>query len=118
MRSWLAASSFGLVLAVAAPAAGHEPRLQECLEGGDFIAHTAQARDNGVTRTVFLERLVADVHLIRAFPPELRWFVVDPDDAEFLHVEATQVFELPQPPEAHRVQFLARCFDRMATGTR
>ena len=118
MRSWLAASSFGLVVVVAAPAAGHEPSLQECLEGGDFITHAAQARDHGMTKAAFLERLVADVHLIQAFPPELRWFVVDPDDAEFLHVEAAQVFEMPQPPETHRVLFLARCFERMASGTR
>ena len=116
MCTWLAASSLGLGLAVAPPAAAHAMSLQECFEGGDFIAHAAQARDMGMTRTAFLDRLVADVHLIQAFPPELRWFVADPGDAEFLHVEAAVVFDAPQPPEAHRVQFLAHCFDRMGSG--
>jgi hypothetical protein len=103
-----------LVLAtvVGAPARGHAPTLQECFEAGDFIANAAHARDNGVTKAAFLERLVGDIRLIQAFPPPLRWFVVDPDDAEFLHAESSTVFDSPQLPEAHRAQFLSRCFDR------
>jgi len=90
----------------------HALSPQECFEGGDFIAHAAESRDNGMTRAAFLDNLVADIRLIQAFPPELRWFVVDPTDAEFLHAEASAVFDSPQPSETHRAQFLSRCFDR------
>jgi hypothetical protein len=111
MRMWPALMLFVLATGVGAPAAGHARTLQECLEGGDFIAHAAEARDNGMTKSDFLDRLVADIRLIQAFPPALRWFVVDPEDAEFLHAEATRVFDAPLRPESHRVQFLSRCFD-------
>ena len=112
MRQWLAMLLFVVALTAGAPARGHTPTLQECLEAGDFIAHAAQARDNGVTKVSFMERLVGDIRLIQAFPPQLRWFVVDPDDAEFLHAESSAVFDAPRPPEAHRAHFLSRCFDR------
>jgi len=92
----------------------HPLSLQECFEGGDFIAHAAQARENGMTKEAFLNRLVADIRLIQAFPRELRWFVYDPEDAEFLHTESSRVFDERRDPEAHRAQFLARCFERMA----
>ena len=99
---------------VNAPAGAHAPTLQECLEGGDFIAHAAEARDNGMTREQFLERLVADIGLIQAYPPQLRWFVADADDATFLHEEASRVFEVRRSPDAHRAEFLSHCFDRSA----
>ena len=100
------------VLALGATADAHVLSLQECLEGGDFIAHAAQARDSGSTKAEFLDRLVGDILLIQAFPPQLRWFVSDPDDAEFLHAETARVFDTPLHPEAHRAQFLSRCFER------
>ena len=112
MRAWLAVLLLGLATSVATRAAAHPLSLQECFEGGDFIAHAAQSRDNGMTKAAFLDNLVADIHLIHAFPPELRWFVADPEDAEFLYSEASRVFDAPQKPEAHRAQFLSRCFDR------
>ena len=93
------------------PVRGHPRTLEECLEGGDFIANAARSRDNGMTKAEFLARLVDDIRLIQAFPPQLRWFVVDPQDAEFLAAEATKVFDAPLRPEAHRAQFLSRCFD-------
>lgn len=110
MRAMLSALVFAFAPALPYSVAAHPLSVQECLEGGDFIAHAAQARDNGITRSVFLERLVADIHLIQAFPPQLRWFVVDPEDAEFLHAEASRVFDSPVTPELHRAQFLSRCF--------
>ena len=110
------ARCFALVIGLATlcpiPAAGHPPSLQECFEGGDFIANAARARENGIPKSVFIDRLVADVYAIQAFPKELRWFVVDPQDAEFLMAEASQVFDRPLSPEAHRADFLSRCFDR------
>jgi len=90
----------------------HPLSLQECFEGGDFITHAAQARDNGMTKDAFSDKLLADIHLIQAFPRELRWFVQDPDDAEFLLAESTLVFDRPREPETHRTDFLSRCFDR------
>ena len=96
MRAWLVVLVMVLATGVGSPAAGHAPNLQECLEAGDFIANAAHARDNGITKVAFLERLVGDIRLIQAFPPQLRWFVVDPDDAEFLHAESSAVFDAPQ----------------------
>ena len=112
MRVQLVGLFVVLATGVGSPAAGHAPTLQECLEAGDFVANAAHARDNGITKIAFLERLVGDIRLIQSFPPQLRWFVVDPDDAEFLHAESSVVFETPQTPETHRAQFLSRCFDR------
>ena len=111
MRAWPALLLFVVATGSGTPAGGHERTLQECLEGGDFIANAAKARDNGMTKAAFLGRLVDDIRLIQAFPPQLRWFVVDPEDAELLHEEAAKVFDTPLKPEAHRAQFLSRCFD-------
>jgi hypothetical protein len=102
----------GWLAAFAIPSIAHPLTLQECFEGGDFIAHAAQARDNGMSKAAFNDKLLADINLIKTFPRELRWFVQDPDDAEFLLAEATTVFDRPRPPEAHRRDFLSRCFDR------
>jgi hypothetical protein len=109
---FLRALTIGWTAIVAAPSTAHTLSPQECFEGGDFIAHAAEARDNGVTKAAFIDRLVSDVYLIQAFPRELRWFVLDPEDAEFLQSEALRVFDRPRPPETHRAEFLSRCFDR------
>src|SRR5262245_22595982 len=109
-RNDLALGSLCLIVAwfaaVPAPSDAHALSLQECFEGGDFIAHAAQARDNGMPKSAFIDRLSADVHVIQAFPRELRWFVLDPEDAEFLEAEAALVFDRPRTPEAHRADFL------------
>ncbi len=112
MRASLTLLLFVLATGAGAPAAGHAPTLQECLEAGDFIANAAHARDNGVTKVAFLERLVGDIHLIQAFPPQLRWFVVDPRTPSSCTTEASAVFERAAAPESHRAQFLSRCFER------
>jgi len=114
MRVWLAAALSASFLSFPAAVAAHALTLQECFEGGDFIANAAMARDNGMGKAEFVDRLVGDIRLIQAFPPEMRWFVTDPEDAEFLHAETTRVFDRPQVPEGHRAQFLSRCFERMA----
>jgi hypothetical protein len=112
LRRFASRTVLGCLTLAALPLAAHPLSLQECFEGGDFIAHAAQARDNGMTKAAFNDKLLADFYLIQAFPPELRWFVQDPEDAEFLLFEATTVFDEPRPPEAHRTEFLSRCFDR------
>jgi hypothetical protein len=112
MGAWLAAALLGGAGSIPDPAQAHPLSLQECLEGGDFIAHAAQARDNGVARAAFLDKLVDDIRLIQAFPAALRWFVADPSDAEFLYAESAQVFDEPQPPGGPARQFLSRCLER------
>ena len=86
--------------------------IAECFEGSDFIANAALARENGVSRAVFLGRLEEDLQLIQAFPPELRWFAKDREDGAFLVDWARRVFDQPAAPEQHRARFLAACLDR------
>ena len=113
MRALLTTMLLGFAATAAQAVAAHPLSLQECFEGGDFIANAAQARDNGMIKSEFLDHLVADIRLIQAFPPQLRWFVADAEDAEFLHAEASRTFDVPRQPEAHRAEFLSRCFDRL-----
>ena len=99
-------------LSLAAIAHASAPTLAECLEGSDFIANAAIARDNGIAREAFVDRLEADMTLIHAFPPELRWFVKDNDDERFLHTQVETVFDAPVAPADHRSAFLRACFLR------
>jgi hypothetical protein len=117
LRRRLPRAAHALVLAalVATPAIAlaHPPSYQECLEGSDFIANAARARDNGVSKTAFVSRMREDIELIQAYPPQLRWFVQDGDDATFLIAQAEAVFDAPRPPKAHQTEFLASCSARI-----
>ncbi|MFO1323893.1 MAG: hypothetical protein U1F15_07490 [Burkholderiales bacterium] len=84
----------------------------ECFEGSDFITNAARARENGMTRAAFLERMEEDLMLIQAYPPQLRWFAKDEDDERFLLEAARDVFDAPDAPEGHRARFLSACFAR------
>ena len=83
-------------------------------EGGDFIAHAAQSRDNGMTREAFLDKLVDDIRLIQAFPPSLRWFVVDPGRRRNSCTPSRpRVFDAPHSHRSRIARsFLSHCFDR------
>ena len=109
--------SLALVVALAAatlqPARAGVPSVEECLEASDFIANAARARDNGLARERFLDRMDADFTAVRAFPPGLRWFVHDGEDESFLRDSVQSVFDQPATPEDHRSAFLRACFDRM-----
>ena len=106
---------FGAVLLIASGAAlAHKPTATECMEAGDFIRNAALSRDSGATRKFFLDRLQQDYVVIRAFRPELRWFVLDPDDEDFLQAEVMLVFDTPLTSEQHRTDFLERCARRPA----
>ncbi len=94
--------------------AAHELTQDECVEGGDFIKNAALSRDYGISRDAFIDRMDADVRLIQTFPPELRWFVQDPDDEAFLTEAAKLVFDTPAEPDSHRSQFLEACLARAA----
>jgi len=103
------------LVACAGVAAASVPSVAECLEGSDFIANAARARDNGIARDRFLERLDSDLETIRAFPPALRWFARDGDDEAFLREATESVFREPQAPDEHRAGFLRACFARLST---
>ena len=93
-------------------ASAHPHSARECREGGDFIRNAALARDAGYTREFFVGRLEEDFVMIRAFPPDLRWFVRDPGDEEFLRGEVEAVFGSPTSSDQHRAGFLQRCILR------
>ena len=99
-----------LALLLAASGAAAQPHsAAECREGGDFIRNAARSRDNGMTREAFVGRLEHDLVAIRAFPAEMRWFVHDGEDEQFLRAEVAAVFDAPLPAEEHRAGFIARC---------
>jgi len=103
------------LVACAAAVQASVPSVAECLEGSDFIANAARARDNGIARDRFLERLDSDLETIRAFPPALRWFARDGDDEAFLRAATESVFREPLAPDEHRATFLRACFARLST---
>lgn len=103
----------GTALALAAGlAAAHAPSVTECSEGSDFIRNAALARDNGMSEAGFMERLRQDIAQIQAFPPALRWFVQDDDDAVFLISAAGEVFRQPKTPAMHQEKFFKACLGK------
>jgi hypothetical protein len=93
-------------------ASSHSPSINECTEGSDFIRNAALARDNGVSENSFMERLRQDIELIQAFPPALRWFVQDDDDAGFLIAAAGNVFQQPKTAATHQEDFFRSCLGK------
>lgn len=110
---WRTTAALWLLLS-ALPAFASQHTLEECFEGGDFIANAAHARDHGMRSEKFLSRMREDFDLIQSFPNDLRWFVHDHDDEVFLMAEATTVFDDPVSPDAHRVDFLHDCVEHLA----
>jgi len=100
---------FALAISASAAAIAQPHSTGECREGSDFIRNAALARDAGASREFFVGRLEEDLVAIRAFPPELRWFVYDADDEAFLRAEVAAVFDAPQSGDEHQQGFLARC---------
>ena len=90
----------------------HSPSKEECVEASDFIRNAALSRENGVDRTTFITKIIDDFALIKSFPAELRWFVQDTEDEEFLLKAATEVFEHPTEPNVHQRNFLKACIIR------
>jgi hypothetical protein len=103
-----------LVAMSAIPVFAGRPTMNECLEGSDFIRNAALSRDAGIGADAFIGRMQGDFIAIRAFPAELRWFVHDESDEQFLAEQARVVFEQPADPDDHRLHFLRACIDRMA----
>ena len=90
-------------------ALAHSLTLTECTEGGEFIRNAALARDNGVTRDFFVNKLTEDLMMIRSFPPALRWFVQDSSDEKFLSEAVFKVFDEPVGAEQHEATFIGEC---------
>ena len=89
------------------------PSMAECFEGSEFIANAALSRDAGMSSEAFISRMEYDFVATQDFPSELRWFVHDADDEEFLLSAAREVFAQPNAAERHRRMFLQACVDRM-----
>jgi len=106
---------FALCSACAVPALAHDLTLRECSEGGEFIRNAALARDNGMTRAFFVDKLEEDLMLIRAFPPQLRWFAQDASDEKLLTQAVLQVFDAPLKPEQHEAAFIMNCTEAAAS---
>ncbi|UCH48205.1 MAG: hypothetical protein JSU95_19665 [Betaproteobacteria bacterium] len=95
--------------ALAEDAAVRSHPIEECLEAGEFIRNAALSRDNGISREFFLARLEEDLVAIRSFPPHLRWFVRNELDEALLTGAAERVFDVPQPPRRHEIEFVDEC---------
>lgn len=102
----------GLMLFFAATGTAGVPSPKECVEAGDFIGNAALARDRGITEEQFLARIHEDLEVIKAFPPQLRWFVQDDEDARFLVEAATAVFREPKDAADHRADMIGACMAR------
>lgn len=89
--------------------AAHQLSKLECSEGSDFIKNAALARDGGMQETRFLDQIRDDIEVIKGLPRELRWFVQDQEDADFLLAAATAVFRDPKEALAHQSDFLIAC---------
>ncbi len=88
--------------------------IEECLEAGEFIRNAAISRDNGITREFFMSRMAEDLIAIRSFPPQLRWFVRDELDEALLTGAAERVFDAPQLPRRHEIEFIDECMQTPA----
>ncbi len=93
----------------AADAALQAHPLEECREGGEFIRNAALSRDNGISRDFFMSKLADDLEVIRSFPPQLRWFVRSESDEALLTNAAASVFDAPQKPRRHEIEFVDTC---------
>jgi hypothetical protein len=103
-----------VLAALSSAAAAHSLSNQECIEGSDFIKNAALSRENGLDGTRFISITLADFEAIKNFPPELRWFVQDKQDEDYLLAAVQEVFEHPRDPADHQHSFLDQCLKRAA----
>ena len=104
----------GLFGGLAAPAAALTVGEQDCREGSDFIANAARARDAGMPAERFKARLEEDLVLIQAYPPALRWFAQDDEDAQILRVWVSRTFDATTEPLRLQSMFLESCLEQAA----
>jgi len=118
MKSFLSGIALAWGMACLPNAGAHDLSVTECQEGRDFIRNAALSRDQGLSREEFIGRMQGDLELIKAFPPDLRWFVQDTDDEHLLVGAAEKVFDAPDDPERHGDEFLTSCFASIDRVTR
>lgn len=97
--------------AFAEDAAVRSHPFEECREAGEFIRNAALSRDNGISRDYFMSRLADDLVAIKAFPPQLRWFVYNEQDEALLTDAVARVFDAPQLPRRHEIEFVDACMN-------
>ena len=95
-----------------------ELSVTECSEAGDFIKNAALARDGGMSETTFLNKIRDDIDVIQSFPPHLRWFVQDDEDAKFLLTAATEVFQHPNSARKHQSDFFRTCLGKTSVAAK
>ncbi|HYD60337.1 MAG TPA: hypothetical protein VEC35_08275 [Noviherbaspirillum sp.] len=108
-RSRPLCAAFALAVLLPTLCLARSPSADECREAGDFIHNAALARDGGMPEADFISRIRDDIELLQAFPPHMRWFVQDEEDAEFLIAAATDVFQKPRLPADHQRDFVRAC---------
>jgi hypothetical protein len=111
-----AVSLFVLISMWAIQARAHPLTLVECNEGGEFIRNAALARDNGMSREIFVDKLTEDLVMIQSFPPQLRWFVQDSGDEKLLSDAVFKVFDEPMTAEQHESSFIGACIQTAQAG--
>lgn len=94
----------------------HSLTKAECNEGGEFIRNAALARDNGITREFFVNKLAEDLMIIQSYPPSMRWFVQDASDEKFLSDAVFRVFDEPMKAEQHEASFVGACLETVGLG--
>jgi hypothetical protein len=114
-RSRPLCAAFALAVLLPAPCLARTPSADECREAGDFIRNAALARDGGMPEADFISRIRDDIELLQSFPPHMRWFVQDEEDAEFLIAAATDVFQKPRLPADHQRDFVRACLVKAAS---
>jgi hypothetical protein len=102
-----------VLLSCAGAALAHKPSVQECREAGEFVRNAALARDNGIKRSDFLDRLHGDLMAIRSHPPAMRWFAQDDEDEAFLVSIVEGVFDRPVKSTEHETEMLHKCLARI-----
>lgn len=111
-RSWTGCIALVALAVLPAVCAARAPSVKECVEASDFIRNAALARDGGMSEPHFLARMQEDIAVLQSLPPQLRWFVQDEEDAEFLLSAATDVFRSPKEAQAHQADFLRACLGK------
>ena len=117
IRSAVALAVFATAGTLAMPAVhAHALSLDECSEGSDFIRNAALSRDEGLKERAFIAQFQADVQSLQRLPAELRWFVQDEEDEDFLLQAVQEVFRRPKPAAVHQAQFAVACVRRIEDG--
>ena len=98
------------MLLISPTANAHARSKLECAQLKVFIQVHAYSRDRGaMTRQTSLDILTSDLALIKTFPEQPRWFVLDDSDAQFIVREVARVFDDPLEPEMQGAAAEERC---------